>query len=1242
MNAARASEIEQRATFGQFVREEQLRVTYRNARTGIVVNVVNGLITVALLWPEAPPSFLAIWTTVLIGVTGLRAWLVYMQRRGPARYAALPRWGVLFTLGAAGAGMTWAALGVMAILYLPLHYQVFVAFVIGGMALGALAVSGAFLPAYLTFLFSAVLPIVLALLLQGQGTSLAMGALGAVFVGALYVLGRNLSATIAKSIQLSVERANLIHTLRLANEEVTRSNRRLKAEIEERQRVEAALREREATYRAMFEKNRAVKLMVDPETGAIVDANPAASELYGYSLAQLRAKNISEISILPREKVLQEMASAMDERQLRFEGRHRLASGEVRDVEVHCGPIDFHGRALHFSIIHDITERKQAETALRKAHEELEIEVQERADEAMFANSQLWREIRERKRVEQSLRKLHEITAAQGLSFEDKVVALLTAGCALLDLPIGILSRVDRGRYEIIDAFTPNESPKAGAVFAFSKTYCRVVLNANGPHVFSRPRASALEEHPCYKGRRLEAYLGLTVLVGGEVYGTLDFLSFEPRGRQFTPADEEILRLMGQWVGGDIARQHIERALQESEERYRNLVESTSDWVWELDEEGRYRYCSPRSRDLLGYEPDELIGRSPFDLMPSAEARRVRKSLADTLHDRKPFVSLENENLHKNGTRVVLETSGVPIFSTAGRFLGYRGIDRDITERKRAEEALFREKERAQVTLHSIGDAVITTDADRLVEYLNPTAKVLTGWSMHEARRQPLKSVLALIDEQNRAPVEDPAARCLADSGIVRIPDQCVLVNRSGREYVIQGSAAPIRGRMDEDSGVVVVFKDITEARRMARELARQATHDSLTGLVNRREFERRLGHALASAKTQGTQHALCYLDLDQFKLVNDTAGHAAGDMLLKQVASLLMDRIRARDTLARLGGDEFSLLVENCPFDKALEISEALASTVRDFRFVWKNRSFQLGISIGVVAITAASENTTQLLTQADVACYTAKDLGRNRVYPYHAQNGELTRRHMEIHRAADLRGALEAGQFRLYCQPIVTLPLGRNTVIYHEVLLRLLDAKGEVVAPRAFIPAAERYGLMGALDRWVIRTALSYAAGTEGNARNVALAINLSGHSRNDDTLTKFVRRQLAEYAFPPQRVCFEITETAAVTNLTHTIHLITEMKETGIRFALDDFGSGLCSFTYLKHLPVDYLKIDGSFVHNMVDNAVDHAIVAAINQVGHIMGIRTIAEYVESNAIAAQLERLGVDYAQGYAVGSPKPLI
>lgn len=425
--------------------------------------------------------------------------------------------------------------------------------------------------------------------------------------------------------------------------------------------------------------------------------------------------------------------------------------------------------------------------------------------------------------------------------------------------------------------------------------------------------------------------------------------------------------------------------------------------------------------------------------------------------------------------------------------------------------------------------------------------------------------------------------------------------------------------------------------------LSYQAAHDMLTGLPNRREFEVRMERALAGAREQGQAHTLCYLDLDQFKVVNDTCGHVAGDELLRQLAVLLSAKLRDRDTLARLGGDEFGVLLQNCTLEQAQPIAEVLRQMVKDFRFAWHDKSFVIGVSIGLVAITAESENLSNLLSYADAACYAAKDRGRNRVHVYQAEDTELVKRHGEMQWVTRITRAMEENRLRLYVQPILPLFPDPEADVHYEMLLRMIDDNAELVLPMAFIPAAERYNLMPSIDRWVISAAFSafHQLFPNANGGKSICTVNLSGHSLCDEYFLDFVERQFSINKIPYPAICFEITETAAITNLTEAIAFITSLKAKGCKFSLDDFGSGLSSFTYLKNLPVDYLKIDGAFVKDMETDPMDRAMVESINHIGHVMGLKTIAEFVESEAILDHLKGIRIDYVQGDWLKAPQPL-
>jgi len=568
-----------------------------------------------------------------------------------------------------------------------------------------------------------------------------------------------------------------------------------------------------------------------------------------------------------------------------------------------------------------------------------------------------------------------------------------------------------------------------------------------------------------------------------------------------------------------------------------------------------------------------------------------------------------------------------------------------ILEQRIAERtaALMAEKERATVTLQSIADGVITTDVHGRVEYLNPVAEQLTGWSTAEARGRMLAEVLCVVDDGSRMPLSDPVQRVLAAGGSSSSQQgDAVLLSKLGKEFAIEETAAPIRDASGHISGVVLAFHDVSRSRQIAAQLSYQASHDDLTGLVNRREFEQRLKQAVQSAAIEGRQHALIYIDMDQFKIVNDTSGHCAGDELLRTVAGLLQNKLRTGDTLARLGGDEFGILLENCPPGQAAAIAECLRDTVSDFRFAWQGKSFTVSLSIGVVDFSGNDMSESDILAAADTACYLAKENGRNRVHVGHREDRDITIRQSEMHWVSRLRLALQEERLQLYCQKIVPLADGTSAGAHFELLLRLRDEEGLLVPPGAFLPAAERFGLMPAIDRWVISSAfanfeqLNPVPGEELEL----CAINLSGASVSDPEFLSFILRELALHNIPTHKVCFEITETVAIANLTQATALINQLRGVGCKFSLDDFGSGMSSFAYLKQLPVDYLKIDGSFVKDMLSDAADAAMVEAINHIGHTMGLRTIAEFVENDAILAQLKVLQVDFAQGYGIGKPIP--
>jgi diguanylate cyclase (GGDEF)-like protein/PAS domain S-box-containing protein len=568
----------------------------------------------------------------------------------------------------------------------------------------------------------------------------------------------------------------------------------------------------------------------------------------------------------------------------------------------------------------------------------------------------------------------------------------------------------------------------------------------------------------------------------------------------------------------------------------------------------------------------------------------------------------------------------------------------------RTEARLEREKELAEVTLHSIVDGVITTDASGRIEYLNPVAEHYLGWTSAQAAGRPLSEVYRVMDERTGNAIEPLPLTARQNE---EAPEAIAvrLVDRSGRECPVRYSHAPIRGRDGRVHGMIVVFHDVSQVRAMAQQLIWQASHDALTGLVNRREFERRLADLIETARSQQREHALMFMDLDNFKAVNDTCGHGAGDELLRQLTTVMLTRMRGSDTLARLGGDEFAGLLESCPLEQAVRIANAMRETVREFRFVWEGKTFSVGVSIGLVPISAESGDINQVLAAADACCYEAKNQGRDRVQVHRPDDPDSGRRNEEMQLVSQINRAFELGRFRLYRQRIAPLGAAPRQDPYYEILVRMLDRAGNPVPATGFMPTAERYNLLTSIERWVVSSLVEFlsrqwAAGAiprdlHGSGERGFYSVNISGASINDKSFPDFLRNLLTRYELPSGLLCFEITETTAISNLSKAAELMHELKGMGCRFALDDFGTGMSSFAYLKYLPVDFLKIAGVFIKDMSTDPMDYAIVDSINRISHILGMRTVAESVESAATVARITELGLDFAQGYFIAEPEAL-
>ncbi len=693
------------------------------------------------------------------------------------------------------------------------------------------------------------------------------------------------------------------------------------------------------------------------------------------------------------------------------------------------------------------------------------------------------------------------------------------------------------------------------------------------------------------------------------------------------------------------ARRRVEQALELSESRWNFALESARQGVWDYDYRRRDTFYSPMWARMIGYEPGEISGEAdawlslvhPYDL-PTLLREEKRHLEGETEQ-----FECEFRMRHKDGRWVwILDRGRVIARDEAGHPLRMIGTHTDITENRRLTEALQTEKERLRITLHSIGDGVICTDETGRISLMNPIAEGLTGWSEAHALGRLCSAVFRVAREGEEAGEGTGAVtRALETRERVSEDDGLVLVARDGARLDIEATASPVLKKNGELLGAVLVFQDVTRSRTLQKELAQLASHDALTGLRNRSAFEQTLSDYCAAAHLDGSRHSLCFVDLDRFKIINDTAGHAAGDALLREIGRLIRGEMRRSDIVARLGGDEFGILLVDCDMEEARVIAERLIERIGRVRFSWGGRVYEVGASVGIARVDAEIPLAADVMSRADVACYAAKAAGRNRVSLYHLSEGDARRHHHELHTAAGIRAALDTDRFEIYAQEILDLRPAGHLQSHAELLVRMRDDDGAILPPGAFIPAAERYGLMASIDRWMIHSVLHHLDEAILAVPRLSVSINLSANSLDDPGLLAFLAAELEDSRLPPHRLRFEITETSLINNITHAGKLVDELRAAGYAIMLDDFGAGLSSFAYLEQFPADYLKIDGSFVRKLTTNQVDRAIVESINDIGHKIGATTIAEFVEDEETLEQLRAIGVDMVQGYHVARPVPL-
>lgn len=669
--------------------------------------------------------------------------------------------------------------------------------------------------------------------------------------------------------------------------------------------------------------------------------------------------------------------------------------------------------------------------------------------------------------------------------------------------------------------------------------------------------------------------------------------------------------------------------LRKSETKYRRLIENIKDEyvLYSHDTEGFISYMSPSVESILGYSQADMMTHYSEYLAVSEINNKVDTFTQKTLSGK--AMAYEVEWIDTRGQLRLFAVKEVPATDDEGNIVGVEGIMHDITEQRKVQLAL----EKLSLAVEHSPNAIIIADRDRHIEYVNPKFTQMTGYIAQGTWPELTRSNIEKVDVDET----------LWEEVLAGDEWHGEILNRkqNGELYWAQESVAPMLSKTGEVTHVVINQVDITEARRLNEETSFQASHDLLTGLINRREFNLRLKRVIDTAKQDKSEHALCFMDLDQFKVINDTSGHIAGDELLRQVGRLLQANIRVRDTIARLGGDEFVILMEHCSIDQAYSACEDMINLFEDFRFHWEGYTFTIGASIGLTVIDTYTKDSIEAMRNVDNACYAAKDSGRNRVEVHTEDSAKLQQRRGEIQWSSEISEALDEDRFVLYAQPIHPISSAELGVGY-EILLRLRRRDGSLSPPGAFLPAAERYNSITRIDRWVVNKTIDWLDAHLTQLDHIAsVSINLSGLTIGDESMHSYIHGRLQQAIFPISKIKFEITETAAIANLSVATTFIDSLKSLGVGFALDDFGSGLSSFAYLKKMQVDTLKIDGMFVKDMLTDPLDFEMVKSINEIGHVMGLETIAEFVESTAILEKLREIGVDYAQGYGIGRPAPI-
>lgn len=816
----------------------------------------------------------------------------------------------------------------------------------------------------------------------------------------------------------------------------------------------------------------------------------------------------------------------------------------------------------------------------------------------------------------------------------DEIIALAQQVCGT---SIALISLVDESRQWFKASIGLGEVRETPREFAFC---AHAILDTQIMEIGNALADARFKDNPLVTGEpNIRFYAGAPLAMpNGENIGTLCVI--DQQAKQLNNEQKELLnRLSRIVVEALLSREKLLNHIDIEETRSTALIESSQDAIITKSLEGFVTSWNEAATKMFGYTEAEMIGRPITQLLPYNKLQEEFYFL-NKIYRKEHIRHYETERLTKSGKLINVSVSLSPILDNTGNVIGIAKIARDITQEVELDRQLHAGHEKLRITLDSIGDAVITTDVDGKVEYLNPAAQRICGADITTSIGKPVEEILKIVHEETREPIESPVRVCLRENRIVTLQPHSIMINPSGGECPVEDSSSPIRDKEGKVIGAVMVLFDVTTMRQLSKEMTYRATHDLLTDLYNRKELEVRLQSVLENQLGSNPPSALLYIDLDQFKIVNDTSGHAAGDALLKEISLILQKSVRKNDFIARMGGDEFAMILENAGMDRAMQIANTICKNVDHHRFFYQGKKFRVGCSIGVAMINNEWKNVVDLMQAADNACYAAKEAGRNQVRLFIEKDSQVATHRGDLKWVDLVQHAMEDNRILLYGQRIVPMNASENEHI--EILIRMLDENDDIVLPGAFLPAIERFHLSQRLDRWVVKKTFDWIAQNKTRLAHIdSISINLSGQSLGDYHFHQYVQELINTTSIDFNRICFEITETAAITNIIAANKFIESMKNNGIKFALDDFGSGVSSFGYLQSLPVDYLKIDGQFIQDLSQNRVGQATVKCIHEIASITGKKTIAEWVSEKEVESMLRAIGVNYAQGSLMHMPMPI-